>query len=162
MTTNIDTISGPQILLDVWGVLLAAEPGLSVSSDTLRGPKVLFLGEGQDDADETVRLLGTIPTATIEWRNTGRIVGEEFELTLVIDTRVTGASGPAAVARAIALADEIQVLFRDAVTGLPSGLTDSRVLQNYRVSGYTLETFPLEDKGYGCLYEMTLRVETRH
>lgn len=163
MSGNIGVISGPQVLLDVWEALTAEDYGFSENIATRRRPTPIFLSEGQADADETVRLLGTVADGDIEWRDTGRIVGETFSVTIEVDTRVSGTTGPAAVARAIEIACEVQNLFRDPDTGKPKGLGSApSIIQNYRINSYSVDTFVLEDKGYGCVYEMVLRVNTRH
>ena len=72
-----------------------------------------------------------------------------------------GQTGLEAMERADALAQAVQEAFRDQTTGRPQGISTGGVIGNYRVRGYTLEAFPVMDDGWGAVFELVLRVETR-
>lgn len=163
---NIGYIAGPSIMLDV----LTLVDGLTFPASTDYQnftPSVSLLGTKDDGTKskqtvETIEIAGAVKDGDIEWRDTGRIVGETFTIPIVIRTAVPGKTAPQAAARAIALSEVIQAGLRDNTTGKPAGLSDTRIVDNYRLSGYQFDPFPVGDTGWGYDYTINLRIHTRH
>jgi len=159
MAGNRRFILGPAVLLEVADTLACAAYPESVN--TGRVPTVYFIDDNDDRDEERIELEAKIDNGDVIWQSTGALQAEELDIVVRVYAGERGQTGLEAMERADVLAQAVQEAFRDQTTGRPQGISTGGVIGNYRVRGYTLEAFPVMDDGWGAVFELVLRVETR-
>lgn len=156
--SSIGYIQGPALLASINTRLEALT--FPASTEYSGTPAVRFMGTYNETSYEEIELVGKVEDGDIDWYDTGARTVEQLTVEIVIRSNVPGVTGPAAITRADALFQVVQAGFRDMTTGKPTGLTDAKLIANYRIAGYDLDTVPLPDGGWGATITCQLRLRT--
>ena len=159
MAGNRRFLVGPSVLLEVESTLSGLVFPASVNSG--RVPTVYFVSDNDERDEERIELEAQISDGAVEWQSTGALQSETLDIAVRIYAGEPGQTGTEALTRANELAQVVQEGFRNQTTGRPTGIATAGVIGNYRVRSYSFEAFPVMDDGWGAMFELVLRVETR-